>query len=161
MERTEKEKLEEAAVSYFLEWYAENRARLFKIVNHQDKPDFVVQEYVPSDKVGVEVAHLFQDDAEARMLLGRSQERVHPTVSLSDLIKRLNSVLIQKAAKVEDYDFPGDVFLVIRVASPIFDRELFESHRADINVPPCKFSEIWLLFRDVNRSSWSEVLQLK
>lgn len=157
MAATGKDKLEVAAVSYFLDWYA----RTFRIVCHQDRPDFLVQEPSSGEKVGIEVAHLFQDDEEARMLLGRSQEWGHSTVTSSDLITRLNDLLRQKAQKVEDYDFAGSLFLLIRVASPTFDRESFVALQTDINIPFCRFSEIWLLFYDFNGASWSDLMQLK
>jgi len=145
---TEKEKLEKCAIEYFIKAYPKQ----LKISKHSDKPDFTLIDKSDKLKIGVEVAHLWYDKEEAKILLGRSTQTTHGIMCANDLIKILNALLIQKADKIKGFEIHDKFFLVIRVVSPIFDKSSFDICENDIICPENEYSEIWLVLDDNNKN---------
>jgi len=89
---------------------------------------------------------LYYDSKEAKMLLGRSSDKIHGLMKSTAILQTLNERLKKKSTQAEEYKFEGKMFLVVRVASPIFDKSTFDLFEADIIVPSNVFDQIWLLF---------------
>lgn len=159
----EKKQLEIYAVKYFLEALdnAHNRKLIF--LNLADPPDPDVYCLLGDDKIGIEVAHLFGGERDARRLLGRGrpdentkeQRIAHALVPLNGrVISNLNSILEEKAQK----RYGSKTWLIIRNAHPLWNREDFDRYKSDILIPQNhSFEEIWLL---CDRDGSSGILRL-
>jgi hypothetical protein len=159
---TERELLESAACTHFLNAYNKRNGTQFAVVDHRDKPDFLIKDSLNGEKLGIEVMHLYYDSKEAKMVLGRQPKELHGTMTISELIAQLNNDLVQKVFQSVKYDFSGPMFLVIRVASPIFDQADFEMFEDEIIVPvPNAFAEIWLLFLEHSTNEYSGLMQIQ
>lgn len=158
MTKSEKERLEEYAMKYFITAYPKG----LKVLIHSDKPDFTLLDTNDESKIGVEIAHLWHDSNEAKILLGRSEQTIHGIMCANDLIKVLNALLEQKANKVSRFLPHDKFFLVIRVASPIFDKSTFDIYEESIVCPENRYNEIWLILDDNNKNSrWTELKRIK
>lgn len=152
--KSDKEGLEESAVKYFLEAYP----RKLRILEHSDKPDFILLDEDGQSKIGVEITHLYFDKNEAKMLLGRTREVEHGVMKAIDLINELNKLLEQKCNKIVAYKKHQSLFLVIRVTSPIFDITTFDAYENSIICPENNYDEIWLLLDDNDKNTrWTEL----
>lgn len=157
----EKENLEGAACDCFLDSYNATHACKFYIVRHQDKPDFIVQDFESGESLGIEVTHLYFDGKEAKMVLGRQPHELHGVMTLDALIQKLNADLAEKVTRAARYEYVGKLVLLIRVASPIFDKQDFEMYADDICVPELNtFAEIWLLFYSQETKTYSDLMQI-
>lgn len=157
----EKVKLERAALNYFLESYNRFKETHLEFKKHSDKPDFIVKDSESNQIVGVEVTHLFYDVDEAKMLLGRSDKDAHGLMNSTELIATLNERLKDKTESAREYKFRDSMFLIVRVASPIFDKSTFDRFEEDILIPLNIFDEIWLVFYDFSRRAWGDLKCLK
>ncbi len=158
----ERQQLELAASTYFLQSYNARHRTNFQIVEHKDRPDFLVQDAQTGEKMGIEVMHLYFDAKEAQMVLGRRSNELHGVMTISELIAKLNADLAEKIARAAKYNFDGRTLLVIRVASPIFDRADFDMFEDEITVPTLNtFDEIWLLFWDDSSKTYSDLKQMQ
>ena len=158
----ERERLELAACNCFLDSYNTRHQTNFQIVDHRDKPDFLVQNSHTSETLGIEVMHLYHDSKEAQMVLGRRPNELHGVMTISGLIAKLNSDLSEKVERAAKYDFNGKMVLLVRVTSPIFDRQDFDMFEDEIGVPsPNNFVEIWLLFRNQATGTYSDLKQIQ
>ena len=158
MNKSEKERLEEYAIKYFTAAYP----RQLRSLLHSDKPDFTLLDESNKSKIGVEVAHLWHDKEEAKILLGRSEKTVHGIMNAADLIRVLNELLMQKANKIVGFKKHDKFFLIIRVASPIFDKSTFDMYEDDIICPVNDYDEIWLVLDDNSKSGrWTELKEIK
>ena len=159
---SEKLNLELAACSYFIDSYNAIHRTKLKLVEHRDKPDFLLCDAVTGEQVGVEVTHLFYDAKEAKMVLGRLSKQLHGVMTINQLIEKLNADLAEKTSRAAKYDFECNLVLLIRVASQIFDKQDFEMYEDEIDVPKLNtFSEIWLLFWSQNSGTYSDLMQLQ
>lgn len=158
----ERQQLERAACEHFLNAYNKRHTTHFEIVEHRDKPDFLAQDASTGEKTGVEIMHLYYDAKEAQIMLGRRPNELHGTMNINGLIDKLNADLDEKCSRAAKYDFNGKMFLVIRVASPIFDQKDFEIFGTDIVVPTHNtFAEIWLVFWDQASKAYSTLMQIQ
>lgn len=156
--KTEKGRLEEYAIKYFIAAYPGN----LSILNHSDKPDFTLLDNDNQSKIGVEVAHLWHDNNEVKMLLGRSEQKFHGVICAIDLINALNRLLAQKANKIINYKKHDKFYLVIRIASPIFDLSTFNMYENSIICPINDYDKIWLVLDDNNKKTrWTELKEIK
>jgi hypothetical protein len=120
------------------------------------EPDFVVR--FGTRALGVEVAHLFGSERDARLLLGSARANEvspearlrHAEVPLDIRVPvELSRILSQKRCKT----YPRPTWLVIRNAYPLWDRADFEMYPGALAVPDThSFEEIWL-FSDRNAAS--------
>ena len=156
-----KKKLEKYAGKYFLNSYNERFETAFKIKTQREKPDLVLIDENTKTTIGVEITHLYYGTAEAKLLLGKTIQSIPDVMDPSELIKNLNGLLKEKVKQVRKYDFSHKIFLVIRVASRIFDKSDFDRVEKDIVVPKNIFSEIWLLPRDFRGRGWGGIKRLK
>ena len=154
----EKELLEKYAIKYFLSACP----RKLKLLEHSDKPDFTLLDEKNQSKIGVEIAHLWHDKQEAKILLGRSKETIHGIMSAADLIRILNNLLNQKANKITGFKKHDQFFLVVRVASPIFDKSTFDIYENDIIRPENTYNKIYILLDDNNKTPnrWTELREI-
>lgn len=158
----EKLALESAACTYFVPSYNSIHKTAFQIHEHQDRPDFLLKDTDTGEKIGVEVMHLYYDAREAKMVLGRLSRQLHGVMTISQLIEKLNADLADKINSAANYDFAGKLILLIRVASPIFDRQDFDMYEDEIIVPqPNTLAEIWLLFWDQTTGTYSDLKQIQ
>lgn len=159
---SEKQLLEYAACQCFLDTYNRLHQTHFELLEHGDKPDFLVRDSQSSEKIGVEVTHLYYDGKEAKMLLGRRPKEPHGVMTMDQLIAQLNSLLYEKVGRAAKYDFEGRLFLLVRVGSPIFDKADFDMWEDEISVPPFNlFDQIWLLFRNQTNNTFSDLTQIQ
>ncbi|MFC1938703.1 hypothetical protein ACFLWM_00910 [Chloroflexota bacterium] len=142
----EKTKLEKSALIIFLEIYNRLNGTNLEFEKHCDRPDIIVKDRISKQELGIEVKHLPYDEDEAKILLGRSISPIHSLMSSAKLIEKLNNLLKEATETARKYEFKNKMFLIIRVASRIFDKQDFELHKEDIQIPPNIFSEIWLVF---------------
>lgn len=157
MAKDEKKKLEKSALEYFIKAYPKK----LDIVKHKDKPDFTLEDPLDKSKIGVEVAHLYYDHEEAKILFRRSTNKMHKTMSIDGLIKKLNNLLVDKINKLNQYTDHKKNFLIIRVASPIFDLSSFKMYSAEIHCPPNNYSEIWLILDSNDNQRWTALYCIK
>jgi len=125
------------------------------------EPDFIIK--LDSREVGIEVAHLYGSERDARLLLGHSrpeesalQARVaHAMIPLNIRVPfELNRILSQKATKA----YPRSTWLLIRNAYPLWEKADFEMCRETITIPrDHPFEQIWLL---CHQQSTSGMLRL-
>lgn len=156
-----KKKLEKYAGEYFLNSYNQRFGTTFKIKIQRDKPDLVVTDENTKTIIGIEITHLYYGTGEAKLLLGKTIQSIPDVMDPDELIKNLNGLLKEKVKQVKKYNFPHKTFLVIRVASRIFDKSDFDRVEKDIVVPKNIFSEIWLLPRDFQGRGWGGIKRLK
>lgn len=88
----EKSALENAAVDIFLKLFNINHKDQYELVERRESPDFVLKSS-KGELLGLEVAHLFYDPEEAKMLLGRSANKMHGIEIFNDLLSAFNSLL--------------------------------------------------------------------
>jgi len=158
----EKQRLERATCEHFLNEYNERHETKFEIVEHRDKPDFLVQDRATGKKLGIEIIHLYYDSKEAKMVLGRQPNELHGVMNINGLIDKLNADLSEKCSRAAKYDFNEKMSLAIRVASPIFDLNDFEIFGAEVVVPAHNtFAEIWLVFWDQATKTYSALKQIQ
>ena len=158
----EKEELELAACTFFINSYNAIHHTNLEIIQHTDKPDFLLCDANTEEQIGVEVTHLYYDGKEAMMVLGRLSKQPHGVMDISQLVEKLNADMAEKINRAAQYDYEGKLILLIRVASPIFDKQDFEMYQDEIDVPKLNtFSEIWLLFWNQADGNYSDLMQLQ
>lgn len=81
----EKFALENATVDIFLNLFNFNHKDQYILVERRESPDFILKG-LNGELLGLEVAHLFYDSEEAKMLLGRSDNKVHGIEKFDDLV---------------------------------------------------------------------------
>lgn len=158
---SEKYLLEENAAKYFMMQMNKDNGTNFVVLKHWERPDFILQDLNTKRVLGVEVTHLFYSAQEAKALLGHSLEDYDEIENLDDYIKVLNRLIARKREKVEKYPFSGEMFLLIRAASPSFKREDFENNLDEIMVPDNKFKRICILFYDYEKNIWQDLMFIK
>ena len=149
----EKEALEQNAIAQFASLFSRQVGRgvlKFHKLLEPPQPDALCT--VDAKKIFIEVAHVYGTDADARYLLDRDgkaaptkRERLASRcIPLNvRLLGSLNNILERKAEKQYDAE---PVWLLIRVALPLWTSEDFEEHISEILVPENHpFQEIWLL----------------
>lgn len=149
----EKQALEQGAIAQFASLFsakAERGILKFQKLMEPPQPDALCT--LEAEKIFIEVAHIYGTEADARYLLGR-EGRTAPTkrerltsrsIPLNArLLGPLNYILAQKAEKQYEAQ---PVWLLIRVALPMWTEEDFQENKSDILVPENHpFQEIWLL----------------
>jgi len=161
--RTEKYLLEEAAFRYFKMIYQKvNNEKIQKIIHYsEEKPDFIAKKLNANEEFGVEIMHLYYDEKEAKMLLNKSKETECKMQDAQTLIKTLNSKLEKKYARARKYEYEKSMILVIRIASPIFNKDLFEQYLDEMFIDKEPFREIWLLFMtNSSMRQWCNYIRL-
>ena len=133
----------------------------YEIVEHGDRPDIVIADSLSGMRIGVEVTHLFYDTDEARMIFGRSLNNERSPENIEECIRRLNTLLFQKAEKARGYDHEAPLALLVRVISQVFKKEDFQVNSSKIIVPASDFQYIWLLFYDFHLKRWLNLEQLR
>lgn len=160
MSQEEKWALEREAAELFVESQNQSDGTNLVLEKHSDKPDFIARDDF-GRTVGIEITHLFYDDDEARLLLGRTMSPHLPEEDAREIIEVLNRRLAQKEEKARKYKFDHSMILVIRVASPVFDKATFDEFQTLIKVPQSVFDQIWLLFNDESGVAEDNLKQLK
>ena len=146
-----KKQLEFFAVKYFSKQFNKNFSTQLKFDSFANPPDPDVYCFLENDRIGIEVAHLYGSERDARMLFGRTkpeektkEHRIfHALISLNErIISGLNFILEGKAQK----SYGNRTWLLIRNAYPLWYKEDFELYKSDILLPNGhSFEEIWLL----------------
>ncbi len=159
----EKRKLEAYAVKYFIEEYNRRHNNQLVFDSFAEPPDPDVYCFLEGGKIGIEVAHLYGSNRNARMLLGRArfseqtkeQRIAHALMPLNErLIADLNGILKDKSIK----NYGGRIWLLIRNAFPLWVKEDFELYKSDIQMPRYHtFEQMWLL---CDRDGKSGILQI-
>ncbi|WP_168123025.1 hypothetical protein [Paenibacillus sp. HB172176] len=148
----EKYALEEAALQLFLDLYHANHSSRYTCVERRESPDFVLRDD-KGESVGAEVAHLFYNAEEARMLLGRSTKKYLALQKIEDLINVLNELMRHKEAKREKYESSYPNILLIRNTSPIWGISDVLRMKGFIQ-PTAAFERIWFISRDGSYKQW-------
>jgi hypothetical protein len=157
----EKWLIEESAALALVEILNLQQGMKYEIFKHADRPDIVIENQLDGTRLGVEVTHLFYDSDEARFILGRSREAVHPPEYMDEYILRLNTLLQQKSEKAKGYNHEYPLALLIRVVSPLFHMLNFNAYDSKIVVPTSDFKIIWLLFYDFLERRWTLLKRLR
>ena len=152
--------IEKATLDYFLRSYNQYKGTHLQFKCCQESPDYIARNLSTNEDIGIEVTVLYDNNFEARFLLGRSND-AGGLRSSTETIARLNNLLKKKAQQAKKYEFEGKLVLVIRVASRVFDKADFDMHEADIIVPTNRFAEIWLVLYDVSKQAYSDLKCLK
>lgn len=113
------------------------------------EPDVICK--ILDDVVGIEIAHLYGSERDARLIHGRSRKEEmekksrleHSLIPLSyRLPEDLSRILCEKSRK----SYPCKTILLIRNAYPLWNKNTFESYSSEIKIPKDhSFEEIWLL----------------
>lgn len=155
----EKRALERWAVEWFLRHYNILTGLDFKLVCQQERPDAIVRASDESS-LGIEIAHLFYDSLEAKMLLGRADTWLHNIESLDEVVKRLNDILSKKREKGLTYSCLFPISLLIRSASPVFTGPDFMKIIDRLEVPDGIYQGVWLLAKDNDVKGWPYMIRL-
>ena len=119
------------------------------VLEHRDKPDFAVSEGSGGRVLGIEVTGIYQDADEAISEYGVQDAEIKFEGSIDNVLARLNDGLAEKAKKVKLYEFAGQIWLVILIASPIYNSKMdIQSFGSRLVVPDNLFEKIWLIIRD-------------
>ncbi|MFL0246065.1 hypothetical protein [Candidatus Clostridium stratigraminis] len=148
----EKYQLEKAAIDIFIEIYNKNFNKQLEIVQKQESPDFLLMDS-HGNPIGIEIAHVFYDPLEAKMLLNRSSSLVHGIETFQIFIEKFNEVLAKKCKVGESFEVSYPYSLLIRNASPIFTYEDIRESTKYIEIPSNRYKDIWILSRN-NLSTW-------
>lgn len=160
--KNEKPELEVAACNYFLQSYNSFLKTNFSLIDHDDKPDIIIKDNNSGEVIGLEVTHLFYDTNEAKILLGRSLNIIHDPMNMYTLVQRLNDLLQKKTEAALKYSFAKRMFLLVRVASPIFFLSDFEIYEDEINIPMFNpFDQIWLLLFNDQSQKYEDIKPLQ
>lgn len=157
----EKERIEREALAFFLRLYNRKRESKFRMTVKRERPDFVIENKLSDEVLGVEISHIFHDKKEAMMLLGRDESRIHGIITAQDHVDVLMSILKKKAEKVLGYPYDGPVILVLRDFSRIFDARTIFDPRLGLKIPGCEYKEIWYLTRSRPIRKWDKLVRLK
>jgi hypothetical protein len=152
MPKKEKELLEDAAISIFIEWYNNNSvgSKLHLIEKQAPPlPDYKCNN--ENNDVHIEVTHLYGTDIDARNILGRGNLDTSNAKLMNRLmpvpgrvIVRLNYLLDEKVNK--NYQCDEEKWLIIRNANPLFKSEDFQREIKQIKIPhKNQFSHIYLI----------------
>ncbi|MEW6387333.1 MAG: hypothetical protein AB1491_07450 [Thermodesulfobacteriota bacterium] len=121
---------------------------ILKEFSNPPNPDFYCN--LDGKKIGIEIAHLYGSERDARSSFGRErknerniQSRINPPIPLNCRIPYdLNRTLLEKA----NHNYGKNTWLVIRNAYPIWFKDDFEQYINQINIPRKHyFDEIWLI----------------
>ncbi len=156
----EKERIERAALTFFLRLYNRRTNNKFRYLEKRERPDFVVRNLKSKELLGVEISHIFHDKKEAMMFLGRDDSKFHGIITAKDHIDVLVRVLNKKAEKAKQYPYIGPMILVIRDYSRIFDASTLFNYGRGLKVPNSIYKEIWYLSRSKPVKKWDEIVQL-
>ena len=154
---TEKQQIEKSTINYFISYYPGNSLHLIRT---GDKPDFTLADKTSNKKIGAEVTTLFYDSGEARTLLGRSSSDGSGVMNSDEIIKQLNLRIQDKENKIKNYTKHDKFFLIILVASLIFDKSTFDRFEEDI-IARSKYDEIWLILYNFKNQKWQDLKKLK
>lgn len=157
----EKERIEREALAFFLRLYNRKRDAKFRLERKRERPDFEIRDRISDELLGVEISHIFHDKKEAMMYLGRDESRIHGIITAQDHVDVVNSILKKKAEKVKDYPFEGELVLVLRDFSKIFDARTVFDERLGLKVPASGYREIWYLTRTHPVRKWDKLVRLK
>lgn len=149
---SEKRKLEKAAIELFIRCFKEAYGIEYRLIQQQERPDAIVEDE-NGKRLGLEVTHLFYDELEVKMLLGRSEQQTHGLENFDEQIKKLNSLLEKKGRTGLGYSNEYPCSLLIRNSSPIWTKEDFEGVISRIVAPRSQYQDIWLLTKD-RFSAW-------
>ena len=149
----EKLRLEKAAIELFVRCFKKAHGKEYKLIQQQERPDAILEDE-DGNRMGLEVTHLFHDELEVKMLLGRSEQQIHGLENFEDHIIMLSSLLEKKGRTGLCYTSEYPCSLLIRNASPIWTSEDFEGYISRIKAPESLYENVWLLTTD-RYSTWS------
>ena len=141
----EKLDMESAAVQSFLLAYNAREHASYQIKEHRDRPDFILVDDRGAE-MALEVTHFFDSEEEARDLVHGLPMTEGPHDVAAE-VQRLDALLAHKAQEALEYDVPGPISLLVRIASPYFDAAEFRRQAGAVHVPPGAYQKVWLLFR--------------
>lgn len=153
---SEKRKLEKAAIELFVLCFKKTYGIEYRLVQQQERPDAIVEDG-NGKRLGLEITHLFYDELEAKMLLGRSQQQIHGLENFDDHLKELDCLLEKKVRTGLGYSTQYPCSLLIRNASRIWTKEDFDGVISKIKPTRSLYKDIWLLTTD-RFSVWSLIL---
>ncbi|ASP39639.1 hypothetical protein CHH28_13575 [Bacterioplanes sanyensis] len=146
----EKRKLEHDAAKLFMRRYELQFGQPMRHIWHNDpaKPD--VSCFLQGQQLDLEIAHLYAHQDEAKWVSGRRADDplwryLHELITLSEQqqpVHALQRLLSSKAGKHYDSD---RVWLVIRNASPVWQRSQLLQATQQLSVHGGEFEQIWLL----------------
>ena len=157
---SEKRRLEHEAARLFMRAYEHQFHQSIRHIWHNDpaKPD--ISCYLQGQKLDLEIAHLYASEREARIASGdaagsREHEHYHGSEHLwaylhdlacmdwqQRLKQSLSRILTSKARK--HYN-SRRCWLIIRNASPLWQRQEFCQLLPHLNLPPHPFEQIWVV----------------
>jgi len=159
----ERRRLEAYAVIYFIHELRRRYRRWLILRDFASPPDPDCYCLLNGERIGVEVAHLYGSQRDARKRLGkeRAEEQTKEEGSADSgvplnvrILPELNRIIADKAKKC----YGGKTWLLIRNAFPPWTRDDFEQYISEISIPEDhSFNEIWLL---CDRDGSSGILRL-
>ncbi|MFC0214129.1 hypothetical protein ACFFK0_17005 [Paenibacillus chartarius] len=144
----EKKLLERTAIRIFLQRHNERYEPAMRLLYQQERPDAVLENTKTRGKIGLEITHLFYDEYEAKMVLGRQATMQCEIGGLDKLIGELNERIRVKEGKFAAYSHDYPLSLLIRNASPAFRLTDILERKELICKSAGLFEHIWFLSRD-------------
>lgn len=159
----EKKRLEAAVVEEFLpQFNAINHSTysLLEIEDHE-RPDALLEDCTGT-RLGLEITHVYHDDQEAKILLGRSPIPFSGLQSFNVLLDILLYRIRKKQKDANSYPCPYPLLLLVRIVSPVFTWRDFQDavRNGLIQLQPSAFNEVWLLARDEEKLNSFKALKL-
>jgi hypothetical protein len=156
-----KEDGERNILNRFVAAYRKQFGVELRMLSHRDRPDFAVTEGDSGCTLGIEVTAAYQDDDEAESEFGVQEAEIKFESSIDKVLESLNTRLANKAEKVKQYVFDGKIWLVILVASPVYNSKTdIQSFGNRLVIPDNLFEKVWLVIQ--NQSDYSpELYEIK
>lgn len=142
-----KKKLEREAIHGFISIYNVNHPIPLRLLYLQEKPDAVLED-TQRRKLGMEITHLYYNQAEAQLLLNGEDTGQAAEPSLLHWVAALNERIYVKEQKKRDYSQAYPVSLLIRNVSPLFGMSDVLRVKDSIRKPKETFVDVWLLSKD-------------
>lgn len=159
---TDKKKLERHAVDLFVDRFYNIFGAKYKILELRERPDALL-ETERGKKIGVEIAHLFRNQDEARFLLGKA-EKIELYFELAenyeDHLIALNQLLKKKERVMGKYEVDFPIVLLIRSATPDLTYNKMKLLEEKLYIPK-NCEDIWLLLDDDKEHDWRSLVKLK
>jgi len=161
MPRVDGVSAQEAILERFFIAYEKMFAIRLTMVSRRERPDYEVSDPFSSERFGLEVTGVYQDEEEAKIQYGEIEDWVKITGSLDNLVDAINTVISKKAKKSNSYEYDSHMDLAVWMGSITYNHSYdVDFIRHEIIIPENSFSRIWLILRDTEDYS-PELYQLQ
>ena len=148
MTRVDRITAEKAIMQRFSYAYEKSYGMKLANITHGDKPDFEAKDSSTEKVFALEITSVYQDDREAMIQYGETEDWGRFKGSSEELLERLNIVLQSKAIKSFTYDVSDPLHLAVLIGSLVFNQAIdIDFIRPGIVIPDNAYRFIWLIVK--------------